>query len=309
MISIFNFSSTREMRCYRHIRRLFVALVVYCVLPSAPVMAQSGSVSGGRGRSATMNIDPFIRDNALNLWLQSRNRLIVVGRTIGVGPAPSSLSYGLVVPVQSLTIKVEHVLMGDAAVHKALTIDLPVLKGLRTCADSSLASWMTARGSRNVFFIDDGAVNEELGALPATPELIRWLKVLLVAPIPPGTGAVLQVLKEIAEQDSSIRQTISVAEPIGLFVQEHGTRTAYVEFHNGLMTVRTGYYLDHGGEVDHVVTVDGSAQEMAQILTGRVDPATFIPADPEVVTMLRNIAAGIHRNYKYVALIEAAAGR
>jgi hypothetical protein len=141
----------------------------------------------------------FLDDNLGNVWEELRKGAsAVVARTVDVGAPPGGWS-NVERAGQRLELEIQDVLCGSAPGR--VTVDLPVVRGSRiAAAEPRLADWLATPGARAIHLLaDEGALDEDLAALPADEPSIAAVRALCGAPRPPGPGSVASLAAEAVD--------------------------------------------------------------------------------------------------------------
>lgn len=259
-----------------------------------------------------MALDPFIRDNQLNLWLLAQTSLVIVARINSVGPGPSLWSEPFLV-TQQLSVTSEDVLFGKPPEESTLNVALPVVQGTRTANTTpGLAPWLTQVGSSVILFLQDGKfTDEDLGAFAATPELVKTMRDLCNGPIPPGTGSGLYQLSELAKDDPDVKSVFEDLEPAVLDIVENDHKTVRMTLVKGILRVFTGIRLKRVMQSRPAdVTLRANAMDIVKALLEEKSLQDLVieGENTALISALQKAGEIISRNPEYVALMKQAAG-
>lgn len=255
-------------------------------------------------------MDTFVRDNQLNLWLQTQLGTVIVAHTAQSGPAPGAWADSDMVR-QRLTVQVEQTLAGAAPSGSLVTLDVPVVKGARTAAaQPALAPWITAPGAPAIYFLIDGRVSDEdLGILPGDPATIAQVTELCRGPAPPGVPAILYTLSRIAAEEPRVKQLLAPLEPAVLDAEDAGRTVARLTLFRGELRIFSGIRLQRVARSRAPdVTIAVSAAKLGDLATGHGSFSSAVTAGsaPAFLQALDEAAGIIGRDPTLTARLRAA---
>ena len=256
-------------------------------------------------------MDSFLVDNALNIWLLAHSCAVVLAHTQGVGPAPRGWSDHFLAS-QTVSVNIDETICGKPIASPTLDLSLPVVQGSRIASSTpSLAPWITKVGSRVLYFLEDGQVrDEDIGALSADAELVRWVRGLCSGPVPPGVPGLLYLLSQTAESDDAIKRIFASLSPVVVdFVDSNGKATRLTVL-NGKLRVFSGIrFLRVAGSRRPDLILHGSASDLGKVLTGRLSAKGLAIAEGnfEFMEALDKAGQVIGANVDRAANVRAAA--
>ena len=172
--------------------------------------------------------DPFLADNALNIWEELRSgAAAVVARTLAVGPDPGGWS-NVERSVQKLDLEVEEQLCGTAPRH--VTVELPVVQGSSiTASEPRLADWLAVPGARAIHLLRQKgpAVDEDLAALRATAENVAAVRDLCASEPPPGLPALAMIAVGSDPLPSTVIDIVDCGKIVARIVSSGRESSAY----------------------------------------------------------------------------------
>ncbi len=256
--------------------------------------------------------DPFIADNALELWRATRSAAVFVGVTESAGDPPGQWS-GFERTGQIVVVRVAESICGPAPASPT-TLDIEIFKGTRTAADQpALAAWIATPQSRVIYLVEEGhIVDEDLGALPAEPAVVAWLSDACRSDVPPpGIPGVLQVFTDLVAADRELAAVFAHIAPSVLDVDDNTRTIARLTVSQGQLGLYTGVRRDRVvGSRPPDVRMRATATELAGALSGELPLEHLIVGGtaPGLVRALSDAAARIQRAPRSGARLAAAAG-
>ncbi len=213
----------------------------------------------------------FFVENALNFYLMARTCSVVVAVTEQTGMAPTGWSDHFLA-TQQLSVRLEETLAGAPLKDPKLTLAVPIVRNSRiSAATPELAKWIGKPGSRIICFIKDGKiVDEDLGIVEGTPEVIESMRKLIDGPLPVGSGSLLHLLSESADRQPEVKSCFEGLLPVVADIEEKRKTTARLTVVDGKLRVFTGIRLKrvlNGRNADIVIRTN--RKQVGQLLLGR----------------------------------------
>jgi hypothetical protein len=242
---------------------------------------------------ASGSMEPLVMDNELNLWSMARTSSVIMARTVRVGPSGGGWS-GTFEITQALTVEVEDTLCGPPR-SGAVQVIIPLVQGSRL-ADRvpAIVPWLAAAGSRAIFFLhDDRPADDDLGAIPATADVEARIRTLCGGPMPAGTPTMLEVLVQLAAEDTTVAAPFA-APLAGVIdvIDRRDVAVARLTVIAGVLRTFSGVRLTRAATHRPAdVTLRATAAELAAALAGG-EPVAALVARGQAPALLDALSRG-----------------